>query len=232
MKTILIVEDDTVVLHFVKAGLAAYEDMRVLGAANGLEALDLLERVPTDAVVTDLRMPVMDGFQLITEASRRFPGLPMLVLTAIPKYHLPRTLAEGSLRILSKPVDPAVLADELRAATAESPAGVVKGIGLGNLLQLLHWEGKDCTLTVRAGGKVGHIYLKAGSLIHAATEGREGPEAVYTICAWPVAQVEFVDTCRVAPSFALPTDELLMELALRKDQEREDAPSGPVSVVG
>jgi CheY-like chemotaxis protein len=232
MKTILIVEDDAVVLHYVKASLAWQADLRVLGAANGQEALDLLERIATDAVVTDLQMPVMDGFQLIAEASCRFPGLPVLVLTAIPKDHLPRTLAEGSLRILSKPVDPELLANELRAATAASPAGMVRGIGLGNLLQLLHWERKDCTLTIRAAGRVGHIYLKAGSLIHAATDGLEGPEAVYAICAWSEAQVEFVDACRVAPSFRLPTDELLMELALRQDHERQDAPSGPLSAVG
>jgi CheY-like chemotaxis protein len=231
MKTILVVEDDSIVLRYVTVALSVYEEFRVLGAGNGLEALEVLGRERADAVVTDLHMPVMDGFQFIAEANRRFPGLPILVLTSIPTDHLPRTMAEGALRILAKPVEPAVLAREIRAVTADSPAGVVKGIGLENLLQLLNWERKTCTLTVQASGRLGHIYLKGGTLIHAATEGAEGVEAVFRICSWNGPQVEFVDACRVEPSFSLPTDELLMELALRKDQGHQDAPSGPVGVV-
>ncbi len=232
MKTVLIVEDDSIVLRYVTVALSVYEDFRVLGAGNGVEALDVLGHERVDAVVTDLHMPVMDGFQFIAEASCRFPGLPVLVLTAMPTDSLPRSLAEGALRILAKPVEPAVLAREIRAVTAESPAGVVKGIALENLLQLLHWERKTCTLTVQAKGHLGRLYMKAGTLIHAVAGGDEGLEAVFRICSWAGPQVEFVDICRVEPTFHLPTDELLMELALRKDQHREDAPSGPVSTVG
>lgn len=231
MKTVLIVEDDPLVLRYVTVALSVQGEFRLLGAENGLEALDMLARERADAVVTDLHMPVMDGFSFIAEASRRFPGLPILVLTAIPQDHLPPVLTDGPLKILDKPTDPAVLARELRSATAASPDGVVKGIGLENLLQLLHWERKTCTLTVLSKGRLGHLYLQDGTLIHASGDALEGLEAVFRICAWTRTQVEFVDVCRVEASFQLPTDELLMELAIRKDHRRQDAPSGPLGAV-
>jgi CheY-like chemotaxis protein len=76
---ILAVEDDPEVLDVVRAMLTA-AGHTVLGAAAGLEALELFEREPIDVVVTDLGMPGMTGLVLAEELKRRRP-IPVVLLT-------------------------------------------------------------------------------------------------------------------------------------------------------
>ena len=80
MTTILIVEDDatlreTLRYNFERAGFA------VATAADGQEALDLAAREPPDAVVLDLMLPKIDGFD-VCRAIRRQSAVPILMLTA------------------------------------------------------------------------------------------------------------------------------------------------------
>lgn len=51
-------------------------------AHNGLEAVTALERGPASLLMTDLRMPVMDGNELIRQTRARQPTLPVIVMTA------------------------------------------------------------------------------------------------------------------------------------------------------
>lgn len=83
--TVLLVEDSPATQRIQTAAVEAAGRFRALGATNGAEALDLLRKERVDAVVTDLQMPVMDGFQLIAEISTRYPGLPIFVLSANPE---------------------------------------------------------------------------------------------------------------------------------------------------
>jgi signal transduction histidine kinase/CheY-like chemotaxis protein len=79
-ETILIVDDDRTMLvlcqHLLE--MAGY---RVITAANPLEGLRILERQRADLLLTDIRMPVMDGFELISRAKQYQPDLPVLVMT-------------------------------------------------------------------------------------------------------------------------------------------------------
>lgn len=219
MKTVLIVEDDPALQRYCELGLQEHGGFKVLTADDGRAALDTLARERVDVVVTDLYMPVMDGFELVAAASSRYPGLPILVLTGVPMLaDLDQGLRQSTLRILSKPLPPELLAQAVDSAAERPPAGRVQGLSLHSLIQLLHWERKTCTLTVAGAGRLGHLYMRQGSLIAAACGALKGPEAVFEICTWPQPQVEFADACRVEPDFSLPTDQLLMELALRQDE--------------
>jgi DNA-binding response OmpR family regulator len=62
--------------------LEGHPEFHVEYASNGIEALELLEaRLPL-AVITDIQMPEMDGFQLVEAVHRRYPSVPMIVMTA------------------------------------------------------------------------------------------------------------------------------------------------------
>ncbi len=78
--TVLVVEDDRDMLLYIQSCLKA--DYQLLLADNGLSALQLLEKYPVDLVLSDLMMPEMDGWQLLTTAKNRFPDLPFVLLTA------------------------------------------------------------------------------------------------------------------------------------------------------
>jgi excisionase family DNA binding protein len=77
---ILVVDDEDTVRDLIaRALLGAGYDVAV--AANGPAALERLAESGTDLLITDLRMPGMDGLSLIREARKTAPGLPVIVIT-------------------------------------------------------------------------------------------------------------------------------------------------------
>ena len=216
--TVLLVEDEPAVRRMQTVSLQEAGPFHVLNAAEGQEALDLLRNTAVDAVVTDLQMPGMNGFQLVAELSTRYPALPVIVLTgSIGSAHLDPGVMSGSLHIHLKPPDYPTLSRQIHAFKSR-PMGSTRGVGIPSLLQLLQWEGKSATVTVRASGHIGHLYLMDGQLIHAECGELQDQEAALAICTWDCPSVEFVDTCRVAPTFSLWAEELQMALALRRDE--------------
>jgi CheY-like chemotaxis protein len=217
-RTALLVEDEHSTLRFYMAGLKGLQEFRLLSAENGREALEQIKKQPVDVVVTDLNMPVLDGYGLIAILSEKYPSLPVIVITSVNEPTLlNRALDLGALRVMAKPPKLSALMEEIRAAVARAPQGVVQGLGIPSLLQLLHWEKKTATLTVQLNGVVGFLYVKDGELIHAALNREEGVVAAYTILAWEGAHIEFVSTCRVPASIDLPMTEILLNSALFKD---------------
>lgn len=82
--TILIADDDrgTVDAMAQLLGMSGYA---VVGAYSVREALDLLdEHSEIDLVVSDIRMPDLDGFDLLRVLRHRFPTLPVILLTGLP----------------------------------------------------------------------------------------------------------------------------------------------------
>lgn len=221
-QTVLVVEDDRATLNLYRMGLKGLQGFRVLLAENGLKALEILQAEPIDVLVTDLSMPVLDGFKLIAIVAERYPSVPVLVMTGLPESeHQNTPLFIGALRILSKPPRLSQLMDEIRAAAQRKPDGMVRGIALGSLLQLMNWEHKSCTLTVRAGSELGYLYVKEGELIHAALRDLDTLPSAYTILNWERPEVEFVETCRVERTLDLPVTEILLNAAMIKDLEAQ-----------
>ena len=108
----LVVDDDAGICRTLAEILEA-EGCSVETAANGVEALAKVEKSPPDVVLTDVVMPEMDGHELFCEIRQRFPGLPVLMMTAFhhDKDHI---IKRSKLRgldgvIFKKPVDPARL---------------------------------------------------------------------------------------------------------------------------
>ncbi|WP_342360288.1 response regulator [Terrarubrum flagellatum] len=82
MARILVVEDEEAVRDFCRRALELDNHMTV-GAADGGEGLDVLqmEAGAIDLLLTDIRMPVMDGIALALAAARDFPKMPILLMT-------------------------------------------------------------------------------------------------------------------------------------------------------
>ncbi len=79
---ILLVDDHPVVRAGLSGLLSSQPDFEVVGeASNGLEALDLLQKLKLDVVLMDLRMPQMDGVSAIRQIRAQFPRVQILVLT-------------------------------------------------------------------------------------------------------------------------------------------------------
>jgi CheY-like chemotaxis protein len=116
---VLLVEDEPMLLSFLTM-LLEDADIQVRTATNGLEALDVLEDVHPDAVVSDLRMPDMDGLELLHRV-RENPDLqriPFILLTGM-NQEASRFPDQGIDRCLPKPFDPDVLLSMLQDSQGE-----------------------------------------------------------------------------------------------------------------
>ena len=103
-RPVLVVDDDPDILQTLALCLST-EGYRVLSAANGQEALEVLSRERPAAILLDLMMPVMDGWQFVAEVEKRgWRKSPILVLSAdrAVQGHAQKLRAEAHL---AKPFD-------------------------------------------------------------------------------------------------------------------------------
>jgi DNA-binding response OmpR family regulator len=120
MARILVAEDDGPLRGLIHRALAA-DGHEVADAADGAEALELLsEREEAfDLLLTDIRMPVMDGIALALAAAREQPALTILLMTGYSEH---RERAQGLealiAGVVAKPFTPAELGAHVAAALA------------------------------------------------------------------------------------------------------------------
>jgi len=115
MKRILVVDDSRVTRELIKVYLIA-RGVELLEAADGAEALRMIQSSPPDLVLADLRMPRLDGFGLCEalQADPRLRGVPVLILTSNTNADAEkRLLAAGARQVLLKPIQPQPLQDAI-----------------------------------------------------------------------------------------------------------------------
>ncbi len=198
MKNVLIVDDEKTFLQTVSEGLSLYAaEFNVLTAENGKKAVEILNKVRVDIVVTDLKMPEMDGFELLAYINNNFPGIPVIVITAFGTQEIAdRLMRSGAVQYLEKPLDFNELADKIFEGLASGSRGYIQGITLPSFLQLLEMEQKTCTLTIRAHDRTGSIYFLKGKMINAETGDKKGEPAVYEMLTWEAPEIEIENVCR------------------------------------
>jgi len=226
MKTILIVDDEPAVLFALSEALTERRrGIRVVTAANGHEAVEALAEGGIDLVVTDLRMPEMDGFELLAHLRRQSPHLPVFVMTALGSAEaLHRLGSPGALEVFEKPFDVEGLKRAIRERLAQRVKGRVENISLASFLQLLEVERKTCTLAVSTADHSGRLYFRGGRLVGADTGELSGQAAALEIVTWEHADVEISDICPVdGPEIEGGLRFLLME-GMRLEDEREREP--------
>lgn len=81
MHSILVVEDNSDLLEYVRE-LLLDQNFSVITAENGSLALQKLEKSPPDLVILDLGLPDIDGETVCMEIRKRFPAIPIIILTA------------------------------------------------------------------------------------------------------------------------------------------------------
>jgi len=115
---VLVVDDEPMAAE----NLAEYLERRgyeVVIAGDGAEALELFRSRPADAVITDLRMPAMDGRELIRHLREGDAKLPIFVATGHATIGSDREVAaEGATDIIKKPISLSTIAAKLEKAMA------------------------------------------------------------------------------------------------------------------
>ncbi len=116
-KHILVVDDDDQVLFVWSNALAASRGIRLETARDGEEALEILRQRDFDVIITDLRMPRMDGYQLTEAIRQQDPDVTIVWLTG---YRDPSKAATEVRLEVYRCVDKPLTVAQIRALVREA----------------------------------------------------------------------------------------------------------------
>ncbi len=94
---ILLVDDEPDIRDSIAMGMELLvEGVRVSTASDGQEAMEILRREPVHLIMSDYRMPLMDGLEFLKKAQQEFPRIPRVMLTAYPDPKLAAEAVRGA----------------------------------------------------------------------------------------------------------------------------------------
>jgi CheY-like chemotaxis protein len=122
MKKILLVDDNPYFLTGLSMNLCFHlKNCNILTAANGRQALEIMEAIPVDLIVTDLEMPSMDGYELVASVKKKHRGVPVFVMTGNAAPETKKRLESmGASRCMEKPFGFKELADLIETELGSS----------------------------------------------------------------------------------------------------------------
>ncbi|WP_353685675.1 response regulator [Thermodesulfovibrio sp. 3462-1] len=112
----VLIVDDSISVRKSLQSILEDKKLKVYTAKDGAEALNLIEKEKIDLVVTDLEMPIMHGYELISRVRKdpRFKDLPIIVLTSRgTKKHEEKAIALGADGYIVKPFDEKAIQEQI-----------------------------------------------------------------------------------------------------------------------
>ena len=197
---ILLLDDDEQMLDLYQELLKQLPSKPDVHVSNsGARAIALLESEPFTLLITDLRMPKMDGLQVLAIVRRKFPHLRIIVLTGIlDEEYRSRAYAQGVELFWLKPAS----AEEVKLFQdcieslldrATSPEGGFRGMQSKSLVDLIQLEclsRSSSVLRVTQGAVEAKIWVQNGEITDAMTANFTGEEAFKEILSWKSGNFE------------------------------------------
>lgn len=186
-RKVLFVDDDVDFLETIGAMMTRLSGdvWEIQSADNAGRALALLQQQPVDLIVIDVQMPMLDGPQLLRLLQRKYPNIQKAVLTGhATDAHRAACLSNGAELFLEKPLTMegfeglfTALNELARLQPEEGFRGVLRRVGLTEVLQMECLARNSSILEISGGDVTGQIFIKTGEIIHARAGNRRGLEA-------------------------------------------------------
>ena len=228
VKNVLLVDDDQEMLLALKEGFAKYQDsFSVLLASDGQVAVESLQQNMVSLVVTDLKMPRMDGFELLAHIMEHYPDIPVIIITGYSTPEMEQLAREGgAVGYISKPFLIENLARQiLTTLRSESEGGTLHNVSSGMFLQLMEMEQKTCTIRLedKSTGKKGILFFSEGTLLDGRANDLQGEEAAYEIFSWDQVNLSIQNGCPLEENkIGRDLHLLLLNAARRKDEAAQE----------
>jgi DNA-binding response OmpR family regulator len=181
MKSNILVVDDENVARQSLTDILKLEGYNVASASNGQAAVEFIRTHPVDLMVVDLRMPGMDGLEVVQVANQIAPDTEIVLLTAFASTD--SAVQALRLRIhdyLIKPAAPAQVIASVKKGLARRAAKLQVKSGSGETVEIdetaIEYKLKDGTVVdlsrrqIRTGKKVEHLTPAEGRLLHILME--------------------------------------------------------------
>jgi CheY-like chemotaxis protein len=242
-KKILFVDDDAALLDLVLQMMALFSkgSWEVLTAPDVSKALALLQENKVDLLVLDIHMPLVDGLQFLNLLGRKYPNVLKVVLTGDPtEHHRTACLSNGAELFLEKPRDQggwqsvfATLHELTRFQPEEGFRGVLRRVGLQDVLQMECLARSSSLLKINAGSVHGSVYVKEGQIIHAESGARTGDDAFNHLMSLAGGEFDVQPFAEPATrSITGSWEFLLMEAARKWDERSSTTPDSTQSDSG
>ena len=118
--TVLVVEDDQSIRSVI-ARMLHSEGHQVLEASDGATALEILQAMRCDLVITDFLMPKLSGIKFVEQIHSLQPQMPIILITGYLSAISGTTILDKVADILAKPFDLTVLRSAVRRVLATNP---------------------------------------------------------------------------------------------------------------
>ena len=228
MKRVLVVDDEADMLWMLQRNLnKGMENVEILAAESGEEALSILSDKKVNLVISDINMPGMNGLDLLLEITNRYPHTGVIIMTAYPSNTFEnQAMLSGSLRFIEKPFD----INDMRKIVQETLnseegfQGTVDGVDLMDIVQFNGLSRATAALKVSTANHEGMIFFKNGNVVHAMCDSENGESAFFKMLTFQGGSLQNIRG--VEPpvmSIKKGLEALLMEAAKRQDEKQAGA---------
>ncbi|MFT4690066.1 MAG: CheY-like chemotaxis protein [Limisphaerales bacterium] len=169
-----------------------HSNPEINSASSGTHAIAMLKSQPYSLLVTDLQMPNMDGFQVLSIVKKRFPNLRTIVMTGMAEEDFrSRAYAIGIDLYIEKPRTPSEIKLFVDCVESllhrEEATGGFRGVqskSLADIVQMESMSQSSLVLKITNGPLIGCIWLLNGDLVDSEVGETTGEEAFKQIMSW------------------------------------------------
>lgn len=224
---ILMLDDDQELLELYRCILAHLPSQpEVHTATTGARAMALLEAHPFDLLICDLKLPKIDGLQVLAIVRRKHPQLRVVVLTALSdEQYRSRAYALGVDLFWVKPGNEhemKLFQDCIEALLGQEKHAGFRGVQSKSLVDIIQLEclsQNSAVLKITHGDEEGKIWLQQGDIFDAAACDLEGEPAFRRILSWKSGSFEILPPEPDHPrKIFAPPQALLLESAQALDE--------------
>jgi len=184
---IILIEDEEVLLqtytHLLEQTIPEYE---ILAHNNGSDGLKTIREVNPSLIITDLRLPDIDGLLILDEVSKKHPNVPVIVVSGFFGLdQIKEVIGEPeNITFISKPFDPHIFGSFIETLLSIKADCTINGISLLNIMQMISADQKSCYLELMEGDRSGVVSFTDGEVRFARTERFRGVDAIMQISEW------------------------------------------------
>ena len=195
---ILLLDDDADLLEMyqeILSQLPSRPDVKT--ASSGARAMAMLESEPFRLMISDLKMPKMDGLQVLSIVRRKYPELRTVVLTSVPDEQFrSRVYALGVDLYWQKPASESeirLFLDCLESLLGRDTLPGFRGLQSKSLVDIIQLEcisHNSTVLRITNGPLNGRIWINSGEPTDAESDGVRGEEAFLKVLSWRTGSFE------------------------------------------
>ncbi len=191
---ILVVDDEPNVVKSC-ARMLQLAGFETHGVTKGAEAVTLYREDRFDLVLVDLKMPEMDGLEVLRAIKEYDPSATVVIFTAYgTKETVVEALRLGAREFLEKPLEAKRLVATVRQLLAQKENVAVRGnlrsMSLPSIIQVNCTEQSQARLRIRRHGQEAILFFADGNVVHAEMGDKVGEEVVYELLGWEDGEFE------------------------------------------